>query len=175
MESEKTVYLLIGAKGSGKTYIGEILEKSLGVRFLSVEPLLIAHIALAKSPSDRLEYDGYDIEESAIDEILLTQNEVITESTGSSEHLLNFIRNLRTKYTIRLMRVLCPLEECFKRVKSRNSADQFYVPDDRINSINEKTIRLELDWDLEIDNSGPALDADICAQFESVRGSASSV
>ena len=175
MNPEKTVYLLIGAKGSGKTYIGETLETSLGVAFLRVEPLLIAHIDRAQSSSDHLKHDGFDIEEAAIDEILLTQNEVISEATGSSEYLLDFIRHLRAKYTIRLLRVLCPLEECFRRVNARSSADQLHVSDDRINSINEKSIRLELDWDLEIDNAGPASDADICAQFESVRGPSSSV
>lgn len=37
----KTVYLLIGPKGSGKSYIGNLIENELGIKFLNVEEFFI--------------------------------------------------------------------------------------------------------------------------------------
>tara|TARA_B110000879_G_C11069656_1_gene470167 strand:- start:674 stop:829 length:156 start_codon:yes stop_codon:yes gene_type:complete len=40
----KTFYVLIGPKGSGKPYIGSILEQEVGLKFLSVEKLGLKNV-----------------------------------------------------------------------------------------------------------------------------------
>ena len=42
--SVKTVYILVGPKGSGKTFIGNALEDRLGILFIRVEKLLIEYV-----------------------------------------------------------------------------------------------------------------------------------
>ena len=55
----KIVYLLVGAKGSGKTHIGTLLEQSINVNFVKVEQQLIKHIGSSESKSEDLINDGY--------------------------------------------------------------------------------------------------------------------
>jgi len=174
MTNPKTVYLLVGPKGSGKTYIGGLLEQALGVHFLRVERLLIDHIKAAGLDSDQLPGDGYHLEEEAIDRILQNNGEVISEATGSSKHLPSFIERLRNKYTVVLIRVVCPLHACLERVDARSPADHFEISDEAIMAINRKSQSLSLDWDLEIDNTAPATDENICARFREVRKRSSS-
>jgi shikimate kinase len=165
----KTVYLLIGPKGCGKTTLGGMLEASLGLPFLRVEPLLMAHVAVAAATSEGLEHDGYDIEEAALDELLGEHDEVLTDATGSSPHLARFLRRLRSRYAVKLIRVRCPLDECLRRVRARDDAEQFDVPEERVRMINAASERLELDWDLELDNAGPLSTDTLCEQFGTLR------
>ena len=39
----KTVILLIGPKGAGKSHIGSVLGRETGIRFLRVEPIWLMH------------------------------------------------------------------------------------------------------------------------------------
>ena len=84
MGESKTVYILIGPKGCGKSYVGTLLERELGLKFLRVEPLALAYIEQFGLPEGGLNRDGFDLEESAIHEILTTEKSVIFEATGSS-------------------------------------------------------------------------------------------
>jgi hypothetical protein len=58
----KTLYMLIGPKGSGKTYIGSRIEQLTGLKFLRVEPLWLG---LAEGE------DGWDRVECEIDALFL--------------------------------------------------------------------------------------------------------
>jgi shikimate kinase len=165
----KVVYLMIGAKGSGKTYIGNLLERKLEIPFLRVEQRLIEHIQSVDGESDHLRNDGYDLELNWIDEILQTSSEAISEATGSSKHLPGFITCLKNNYNLKLIRISCPLDTCFKRVKARNQDHQFDVSDALIRSINAATDKVKLGWSLVIDNAGPALDTEILQEFSSIR------
>ncbi|WP_445637409.1 hypothetical protein NSTC745_02522 [Nostoc sp. DSM 114161] len=54
----KTLFILIGAKGAGKTYIGTLVNAHTAIKFLSVEPIWVNH--LHNRASDR---NGSDIVE----------------------------------------------------------------------------------------------------------------
>ncbi len=166
---KKVVYLLVGAKGSGKTHIGSLLERVLNIQFLKVEQRLIEYIGSTESKSEQLPNDGYDLEEKWIGEILQYRDEVISEATGSSKYLLRFIHRLGSKYILKLIRINCPLDICFERVKKRGATDHFNVQDDKIRSINASSHNVQLDWDLEIDNAGPATESEIVNVFNNIR------
>jgi len=166
---KKIVYLMIGAKGSGKTYIGNLLESKLGIHFIRVEQRLIEHIRSENLESDHLLNDGYDLEFNWIEDILQNNDEVISEATGSSKHLPEFINHLKTHYELRLVRISCPLDICFNRTKERVQDHQFQVTDESIRSINAATDKVRLDWSLTIDNADPALDTTIIKAFNGIR------
>lgn len=166
---DRVIYLLIGPKGCGKTYIGILLERCLNIEFLKVEPSLIKHIALTGSKSEQLVNDGYDLEEKWIGDILLRKDEVVSEATGSSKYLTTFIQNLSAKYSVKLIRIKCPLNLCFERVKARSTINQFAMTDEQIKSINELSHNVQLDWDIEIDNAGSMSESDIVAVFNRFR------
>lgn len=164
----KHVYILVGPKGSGKSYIGCVLEKHYGITFLPVERLLLDHVRQNRLPASPLNKDGFDIEEEAIHRILERESAVISEATGSSSHLQGFLENLGGLYDLKLIRIHCPLDICFSRVKGRKTKDHFRVTDEQLRRINKESASIEFDWDLEIDNSGPASNQDIISQFESI-------
>ena len=167
--TQKVIYLLVGAKGSGKTYLGRLLAREFDIEFLEVEKRLIEYIASSEFKSEQLPKDGYEIEEKWISEALQSKDEVISEATGSSKYLSEFISQLKAKYSLRLIRVKCPLETCFRRLKKRPKTDQFVVSDYKIKSINNLSHNLKLDWVLEIDNSGTVSELDIAAAFAKLR------
>ncbi len=160
---------MIGAKGSGKTYIGNLLENKLGITFLRVEQRLIEHIQATGADTDLLPSDGYNLELDWLGEILGTKDEVISEATGSSKYLQWFISQLDAKYTLKLVRIYCPLEICLDRLKDRTSTNHFDVSSDRVRIINAASDKVNLEWSLEIDNSNPASDAKIISAFKSIR------
>jgi shikimate kinase len=160
---------MIGAKGSGKTYIGNLLESKLGIHFIRVEQRLIEHIQSTHAESDQLPNDGYDLELNWIEDILQTNNEVISEATGSSKHLPEFINHLKNNYDLKLVRISCPLDICFSRARKRVQDHQFQVTDESIRSINAATDNVKLDWSLVIDNAAPALDTAIIEAFNDIR------
>ena len=161
----KAVYILVGPKGSGKSHIGKLLEEELGIRFLPVEPLLIAHIERFGQPAEGLSRHGFDIEERAIRDVLEEQDTVIFEATGSSEYFPSVVVNLRDGYVVKLIRIHCPLDICFTRVRDRDSEGHLPVTDEMVNAINKNANLVDFDWDLEIDNSGATSNKAIVAQF----------
>ena len=167
--SQKTVFLLVGAKGSGKTYIGCLLEKALGICFIRVEQRLMEFLESRPSHSRDLANDGYDLELEWIDEALSEHHEVICEATGSSRFLSQYLNDIRKKYDLKLIRVVCPLDICFARVKRRSKKHQFTVTDEKVQEINAASHNVKLSWDLEIDNSGNASDIQIVHSFHSLR------
>ena len=168
MNMLKTVYVLIGPKGSGKTYIGSLLEKEIGLKFLSVEKLGLANIPKSKLKGEKLIQEGFHQEEAAIDEILKTHNAVSFESTGAHPYLHNVLARLRGKFNVKLIRVYAPLEICYERVKSRDQNAHIHVSEELLKKINENASRATFDWDLELDNSDKLTALEIVHAFTSI-------
>ncbi len=166
--NKKTVYILVGPKGCGKSYIGSLLERRLGLTFLRVEPLAIAYIEKHGLPEGGLKRDGFDLEEAEIHKILANKKSVVFEATGSSKYFSSVLENLKQLYEVKLIRIHCPLEICYNRVKNRDQKDHHVVADDMIRAINSKADKVILDWNLEINNSGPASEEFIMLQFRSI-------
>jgi shikimate kinase len=164
----KTVYIIVGPKGSGKTHVGTMLDRELGLRFLSVEPLVLKNLNVSSLTGDDLEREGFLLEEQAIDTMLMSHDAVSFEATGSSRFFPETLERLREKYTVRLIRLRCPLDTCAARVAHRDPTNHIPVSDERLRDINHRANAVELDWDLEIDNAAPASDESIIAQFRAL-------
>ena len=136
-------------RGSRNSLVGPL--RSLG-RFLRVEP-----IWLSLQPGR----DGWNQVERTIDTLFQTHEKVIIESLGAGEGFHRFHAAPAKKYSIKLIRVVADLDICLARVKSRSRADQIAVSDDQVREYNQIASGMTYDWDLEIDNNGPAADADI--------------
>ena len=154
----KTLYILIGPKGSGKTTIGTLVHRQTDIVFLRVEP-----IWLGLEPGE----DGWDKIEGTIDEMFLSHDRLMIESLGTGEGFRRFHASLARKYAVKLIRVVADLDTCFDRVKNRDSKDHIAVSDNQIEAYNRIAAAVDLDWDLEIDNDGTISEAKLLAAIQS--------
>jgi len=147
----KTVLVLVGPKGSGKTHIGTLLQRRAGVTFLRVEPIFLE---VMKDGGD-FEARGFERVAAAVEQEFAKTDVVTMESTGASEHSGRLLDTLRSRHRVLLVAVRAPLDICRERVRTRDSADHIAVSDDRVDEVNRRAALVSLPWDLEIDNSGP--------------------
>jgi hypothetical protein len=150
--NNQVLYILIGPKGSGKTYIGTLVGLHTGITFLRVES-----IWLSLQPGE----DGWQKVEQAIDNLFQGYDRVMIESLGAGEGFRRFFDSLRQKYTIRLIRVKASLETCLERVRNRSRLDHIPVSDDQVMEYNKVASMVNYQWDLEIDNDPPAANEEI--------------
>lgn len=149
---KKILYMLVGPKGSGKSHIGTLVARRTAIRFLRVEP-----IWLGLPPGA----DGWREVERAIDALFEEHDRVMIESLGISEAFGKFHAALAAKYAVKLIRVKAAPDTCLARVKSRDQSVHIAVSDDKVVEYNLVAAGVAYAWDLEIDNDGPAEDADI--------------
>ena len=164
MPDQKTLFILVGPKGSGKTNIGTLVQQHTDIVFLRVEP-----IWLGLQPGE----DGWNKVEAVIDTLFQKHDKVMIESLGVGEGFSRFRASLAEKYAMKLIRVYANLETCFIRVKTRNSAEHIAVSDDRVAEFNQLAAAVTYNWDLEIDNNDPAPDKDILNAIQSINGAES--
>jgi shikimate kinase len=162
MSNPKTLFMLIGPKGSGKTHIGTLVNQHTEIVFLRVEP-----IWLGLKPNE----NGWDQVQAAIDALFQKHAKVMIESLGIGEGFSKFRASLAERYAIKMIRVYADAETCFTRVKTRNNAEHIAVSDDRVAELNTLASAVTYQWDLEINNNDLASDADILEQIRSLNKS----
>ncbi len=155
----KILYMLIGPKGAGKTYIGKLLARETDTRFLPVEK-----IWLSLNPGE----DGWQKVESAIDEEFLECDRLIVEHLGAGDAFSRYWINLQAKYSIKMIRVYCDPGICLERVRTRNRDNHISVSSDQIRKYNTIAADVSFDWSLEINNNGPATDNEILEAFREI-------
>ena len=148
--------ILVGPKGSGKSTIGTILSQVLPVCFFRVEPIFVANQVEGGLAGDALLWRGFERVEARLDELFEQHETVVIETTAAWGPYAEILRRYRERYTVRLVRLRAPLATCLDRVRTRDASEHIPVSDDRVHAINEIADRIELDWDLELDNSTPA-------------------
>ena len=144
--------MLIGPKGSGKTYIGTIVEKNTDIFFLRVE-----NIWLKLNHKE----NGWENVEQEIDMTFKNCNKIMIENLGAGEGFHQFYASLNKKYLIKLIRVFSDLDICLTRVIRRDNKNHIPVSDDRVIEYNKIASQVSLNWDIEIDNNGPVSDSEI--------------
>lgn len=156
-ERSSTLLILVGPKGSGKTHIGTVLERHLGIRFLRVEPIFRAH---RNGPGAMAEV------EREIDRALAEAGVVAIESTGAAPDLVEYWRG-RYEHVV-LARVCASDETCFRRFLERDASAHIPVSDDRFREVNERAAQASFDWDCELDNERALTDEDIVRAISAV-------
>ncbi|NJP08611.1 MAG: ATP-binding protein [Leptolyngbyaceae cyanobacterium RU_5_1] len=159
----KTLFILIGPKGSGKTYIGTLVDARMGITFLRVEPIWVEY--LQNGSQDR---DGWDVVEAEIDRLFETKDQIMIESLGAGEGFAKFHASLATKYQIKLIKVEAALDTCLERVRNRDRANHIPVSDDKVEEYNKIAVQVSYDWDQVIDNNGSASDLEIIKAIQAI-------
>ncbi len=85
MSRPKTLFMLIGPKGSGKTHIGTLVGQRTDIVFLRVEP-----IWLALKPDE----NGWEKVEATLDATFEKCDKVMIESLGAGKAFRKFYASL---------------------------------------------------------------------------------
>ena len=161
MPDPKMLYVLIGPKGSGKTYIGTLVSRHTDIAFLRVEP-----IWLGLQPGE----NAWAKIIAAIGALFQAHDKVMIESLGIGEEFRQFYSALAASYPIQMIHVVADPDTCLKRVKTRSKTDHIPVSDDQVTAYNQMAATVSYPWALEIDNNLPASDAEILAAIRSLGG-----
>lgn len=148
----KIIYLLIGQKGSGKSFIGTLMEKEFGIKFIRVEDWA------KKIKKDRdVDNEAYlkqvfEKIENGIRGSLTDKDKIVFESTGLTEHFDLMLESLRRDFQVTTIGVYADSTTCLKRVKSRDQEIHINISDDQVLMINEKVRERNFETDFSIIN-----------------------
>lgn len=149
----RTVYILLGPKGSGKTYVGNLIEKKLGIKFISTEKIFL-NLQKNRDVFD-LSYmkDGYEAVEREIDKTLTTNVATAIESTGAFPFFGKFLKSLRNKYSVKIINLTSPYKVCMQRIQQRRKKNHIPMSAERIKKVYKASSALNYDFVLQIDTS----------------------
>lgn len=148
----KTLFILIGLKGSGKTFTGKIMEENLHIPFLRVENIFLK----IKKDLHYLDKDyikeGFTLLETEIRNHLKENPQLIIEATGTADEFWEMINNLKNDTEIKFLKVQANPALCIQRVLNRDNKDHINVSDKDVRMINELAEKVKCDYDLIIEN-----------------------
>lgn len=145
--------VLIGPKGCGKSYIGSLAERELGIPFFRVEPVFM-NIRRDRSPDDP-EYirEGFAEAEEQIRHMLAEKRTVLIESTGAADEFWSMLDRLAEAVHTVLVRITAPFDLCMERIHSRDQALQIPVSEEMILRMYRISTGISRTFQAEIDNS----------------------
>jgi len=152
--------ILLGPKGSGKSFIGSLLEERLGIRFVAVEPLWKAYFrrcAAAGTPPDI--GAGIGVVHPLICRALAEFQHLAVETTGASGPILADLLNLAPRDQTLIIRVRAPIALCLSRIASRDPAAHIPVDEATIRQAHALSEAVDIAPDLEISNVDASADA----------------
>ncbi|WP_411031832.1 AAA family ATPase [Spongiimicrobium sp. 3-5] len=148
----KTIYLLIGPKGSGKSFIGEVMQKELGTHFVRVEDW--AKKIREDSNIEDVSYlkEVFKSIEIGIRKELIEYNHIVFESTGLTEHFDQMLENLNRDFRVITIGVKANHDICLERVKKRDQSIHINLSDEMVKRINQQVRAKKIDTDYTIVN-----------------------
>lgn len=151
-QGNKTVYILIGPKGSGKSYIGELIERTLDLRFLSVEPFFMKARGSREELDEAYFAEAWNLVEARVDEYLRQHERVMIESIGTFKSFKEFLARLEAKYQVKLVQVKVPLKLCMERICKRDAKKHVAMQPNIIKRVNKLALGEKHKFDISIEN-----------------------
>ena len=137
---------MIGPKGSGKTYLGRLLQARLAVGFVDVEAVFRG------LPDPTRVSEGYDRVAGLVAERLQSEPAVSLELTGAAPETAGLLDGLGRIGTLRRVRVTAPLELCLARIAHRDADVHLPASEEVIRKVHAISDGLELAFDLTIES-----------------------
>ncbi len=163
------IYLLIGPKGSGKSYIGQLMEKYFGIRFLRVEDWA-RQIKRDRSVDNKTYLkEVFAAIEAGVRKELELRCPVVFESTGLTGYFDAMLENLKRDYAVRTIAIMTDLSICLQRVRSRDQSIHINVSDAQVSEINARVFEKQIKTDFIIDNTDKQ-EEDLCYELEAILG-----
>lgn len=168
-EPRPNLLLLVGPKGSGKSFIAELLEQELGLPYVRPEAVVLrrravqGELSVAESMAAIVE---------ATRELAQSAPALSLDTTGTFDGLDDYLAALGSFSRLRMVQVSARPETCLARIRARDQASHIPVPEEQIARINERALALRLPYELVIENDPPAPPAQIVAAIQELQGPA---
>lgn len=166
MSNRSHVIVLVGPKGAGKSTIGALLEREMGMSFVRVEPIYLGMLRSHPNVDPALlEPVGFAAILQELDRVAGSEGAVCIESTGAAGYFPTFLAQLQARHRVTLVRVNAPAGTCVERVRTRDAVGHIPVSDERVREINRAADGVRLAWDVEVDNSGERSAEDVAREL----------
>lgn len=174
MRKKRKIFLLIGPKGSGKTFKGTIFKKHFNIDFIRLEDwFLDLKIGTADIRDDNYVRQSFQIIEKGIREAVHERDSLVFESTGLTVHFNNMLLSLKSDFTLVTIKINTDIDLCLKRVQERDQSIHINISDEQVEKINSMTALKHHNTDFTIDNSDKSVDDLIEEIKKIIEGSAS--
>lgn len=145
--------VLVGPKGSGKSHIGRVLERHLGVHFFHVEPLWLAWHDECRAAGRAPDLAGGIARvHPRIAAALATHAHVCVETTGAAPEILADLLALRPPADRLVVRVAAPLDLCLRRIAGRDPTEQIPLSEEAIRGVHALSTAAAVAADLALEN-----------------------
>ena len=152
----KQLVILVGLKGSGKSYIGTLLQERLGIRFLRVEDIWLN--IRQKRFTHEYYTIGFESVEFEIDKLFKDFDKIVIESTGTTKYFETFLKRIGNRYNLKILKIEASPDTCLKRIRSRDSTIHIPVSDDIIEQVNQAALKVKIEFDGVINNESSSED-----------------
>ncbi|WP_420320370.1 hypothetical protein [Flagellimonas sp.] len=149
----RTIYLLIGAKGSGKSFIGKLMDRLFKIKFVRVEDWAIKVKSKRALSDDKYLKEVFEIIEKGVRKELLQVDQIVFESTGLTHYFDEMLVNLKYDFQLVTIKILTNDRLCLKRVKTRDRSIHINVSDEEVEQINQMVLEKNMKCDFEIKNN----------------------
>ena len=163
----KHMDLLIGPKGSGKSFIGELFQRRFRIPFVRVESWVREMKRDRAVDDENYVREVFQVIEDGIAQELNEKDPIVCESTGVTASFDKMLSNLQSKYKVVLIRVKADKEICLHRVKTRDQSIHINVSDSDVHKINDAVEQKQLVCDFEINNNA-ASEAQLMATIAAI-------
>lgn len=149
----KTLYLLIGPKGSGKSYIGSLLDRYFGIRFVRVEEWA-RRVKRGRAINDESYLqEVFDVIERGVRQMLESADQIVFESTGLTGHFDTMLARLQADFVVVPVGVRARSDLCLQRVRERDASIHIDVSDAQVMEIHRAVMEKDCRYEYEIENS----------------------
>ncbi len=157
-ERNKHIYLLIGPKGSGKSYVGRLFNTYFNIPFFRVENWVM-EVRKERDLFDP-EYirEAFETIERKIREVMREVDQLVFESTGLTDDFDRMLISLQSDYQVTTIKVNCSKDTCLERVRNRDQSNHINVSDHEVEEINSAVFLKDFTPDYSIENSDSKAD-----------------
>ncbi|MGX1929371.1 hypothetical protein [Flagellimonas sp. 2504JD4-2] len=148
------IFLLIGQKGSGKSFIGELMEAHFGLKFIRVEDWAKSIKKGRTSLDDTYVKEVFDTIEKGIRLAIQEHGTLVFESTGLTMYFDHMLDSLQADFHVVTIGVAANPDDCLERLKSRDQSIHIKMSEEQLLAINEAVRTKNLATDFTIDNRG---------------------
>lgn len=153
LRHKKNIFLLIGAKGSGKSFIGELFDRHFGITFIRVEDLAKQIKSDNEDDNERfIEKFFLDVEKLIL-ALLEKLDSLVFESTGLTDDFDKMIVNLQSLHNVVVIGVKADADTCLSRIRTRDQSIHIKISEDQVIKINAQVLKKNHNCDMIIDNN----------------------